>query len=200
MPVEGRSVREKEVGDPASQKGSRTKSRQREIEDIPREPVGQPEVLGPKKLEPLFDAEQVRKAEELSAQAPMLQGQKAPSGARVLLGWGEINRRSSWVSSGKGVGGSGKGFRVDASRSRGTGCEHASASTHVSTTPRAVDGSPGISSYERMDGGSDESSSPNATGVVPSVSYYEVVTRRESSFEGSTDGGKGTEVFHTPRW
>ena len=48
VPVEGRSVREKEVGDPASQKGSRTKSRQREIEDIPREPVGQPEVWAPK--------------------------------------------------------------------------------------------------------------------------------------------------------
>ena len=173
MPVEGRSVREKEVGDPASQKGSRTKSRQREIEDIPREPVGQPEVLGPKKLEPLFDAEQVRKAEELSAQAPMLQGQKAPSGARVLLGWGEINRRSRCVSSGKGVGGSGKGFRVDASRSRGTGCEHASASTHVSTTPRAVDGSPKCHPiYECMDRGSNESSSPNATGVAPFVSYY----------------------------
>ena len=44
-------------------------------------------MLGPKKREPLFDAEQVRKAEELSAQAPMLQGQKAPSGARVDRSW-----------------------------------------------------------------------------------------------------------------
>ena len=153
-------------------------------------------MLGPKKREPLFDAEQVRKAEELSAQAPMLQGQKAPSGARVDRSWdgGRSTADPGWSAQGKELVAAGKDTGLTP-----PGVEHASASTHVSTTPRAVDGSPGISSYERMDRGSNESSSPNATGVVPSVSYYEVVTRRKSSFGGSTDGGKGKEVFHTPR-
>ena len=87
MPVGGKDPKEGEVGDISSQKKSSTQKGQLEIEDIPKGPVGQPEVLGPKRLEPLFNAEQVRKAEELSAQAPMLQSQRLSPGASEGNGW-----------------------------------------------------------------------------------------------------------------
>ena len=87
VPVGGKDPKEGEVGDVSSQKKSSTQKGRLEIEDIPKGPVGQPEVLGPKRLEPLFNAEQVRKAEELSAQAPMLQSQRLSPGASDGNGW-----------------------------------------------------------------------------------------------------------------
>ena len=49
------------------------------IEDIPRAPEGQPQALGPRALQPLFDQEQVDRMEELERQAPMLQARRDPS-------------------------------------------------------------------------------------------------------------------------
>ena len=62
-------------------------SGQLELEDIPDRPVGRPEVLGPKQLEPLFNEEQVRQAEELEASAPMLQDRRKTSLASEGTGW-----------------------------------------------------------------------------------------------------------------
>ena len=64
-----------------------THSGQLELEDIPDRPVGRPEVLGPKQLEPLFNEEQVRQAEELEASAPMLQDRRKTSLASEGTGW-----------------------------------------------------------------------------------------------------------------
>eukprot|EP00434_Breviolum_minutum_P044337 symbB.v1.2.039588.t1/scaffold6451.1/size17988/3 len=64
-----------------------TQSGQLELEDIPDRPVGRPEVLGPKQLEPLFNEEQVRQAEELEASAPMLQDRRKTSLASEGTGW-----------------------------------------------------------------------------------------------------------------
>ncbi len=58
-----------------------------EIEDLPRGPEGRPETLGPKKLEPLFNEEQVRQAEELASRAPLLQNQRGASSVAEGVGW-----------------------------------------------------------------------------------------------------------------
>ena len=57
VPVGGKDPKEGDVGDASSQKKSSTQKGWLEIEDIPKGPVGQPEVLGPKRLEPLFNVE-----------------------------------------------------------------------------------------------------------------------------------------------
>ena len=62
--------------------GRSTQERREEmlpIEDLPAGPVGQPEVLGPRSLEPLFNQEDVRRMEELERQAPILQSRREPS-------------------------------------------------------------------------------------------------------------------------
>ena len=57
-----------------------------EIEDVPNRPEGPPETFGPKQLEPLFNEEQMRQAEELAAKAPMLQNQRRASTASEWVG------------------------------------------------------------------------------------------------------------------
>lgn len=82
------------------------------LEDIPREPEGRPEVRGPKQLEPLFNEEQVRRAEELEAKAPMLQSRRKTTAALENSGWdmglggGEPSgsNQELEVMAGKGVG------------------------------------------------------------------------------------------------
>ena len=86
VPVSGRESRSKRERREESmgQVSGGTQRSQLEIEDIPSRPMGQPEVLGPRQLEPLFNEEQVRQAEDLIAQAPMLQCQsKVPEGSLV---------------------------------------------------------------------------------------------------------------------
>ena len=61
VPVIGKNPKENEVGDGSDQQRSGTQKGRLEIEDVPKAPQGKPEVLGPKNLEPLFNAEQVRK-------------------------------------------------------------------------------------------------------------------------------------------
>ena len=87
VPVRRKKPKENEVGDVSEQQRSGTQKGRLEIEDIPKAPQGQPEVLGPKNLEPLFNAEQVRKAEELSARAPMLQSQRQSPESTDRKGW-----------------------------------------------------------------------------------------------------------------
>lgn len=57
------------------------------IEDGPQvPPVGHPESFGPRSLQPLFDAEQVRRAEDLVKKSPLLNANRTPSPGREL-GW-----------------------------------------------------------------------------------------------------------------
>ena len=91
VPVDGKEVKAKRE---RSDRSESSKGRRGgvlegplEIEDIPRRPEGPPEVFAPRRLEPLFNEEQVRQAEELAAKAPMLQNQRTSSGAREGHGW-----------------------------------------------------------------------------------------------------------------
>ena len=88
VPVGGRESKgKKERRDDGGPGMRSTQGGQLELEDIPNRPAGQPEVLGPKQLEPLFNEEQARQAEELAARAPMLQSQRRGSIASEGTGW-----------------------------------------------------------------------------------------------------------------
>ena len=65
-----------------------------EIEDVPNRPEGPPETFGPKQLEPLFNEEQMRQAEELAAKAPMLQNQRRVSMASEWVGGSGVGEMS----------------------------------------------------------------------------------------------------------
>lgn len=68
------------------------------IEDGSMEPpVGSPKSLGPKCLEPLFDDQQIQKAEDMARKAPLINPSRSPSPGREL-GWdGGLGRKEAEV-------------------------------------------------------------------------------------------------------
>ena len=89
VPVGVREPRAKKEKSESSQRKGVKESQKGplEIEDLPKGPEGQPETLGPRKLEPLFNEEQVRQAEELASRAPLLQNQRGASSVAEGSGW-----------------------------------------------------------------------------------------------------------------
>lgn len=145
-----------------------THSGQLELEDIPDRPVGRPEVLGPKQLEPLFNEEQVRQAEELEASAPMLQDRRKTSLASEGTGWEGGLRREDH-------GGAHQELEVRARKGSGvtplgsTGFSYARANGFpFRFQPHAV-----------LGGGSNEDAGAAATRSHGVVTDHEVVAGRE---------------------
>ena len=160
VPVGGKDPKEREVGEGSSQKKGSTQKGQLEIEDIPKGPVGQPEVLGPKKLEPLFNRASPKSGRVVSTSSDVAESETVARG----IGWewmgkGSGQWGSSWISARHGVGGSWERDGGDIAFTRVTCYAHACTFTHVHSTHGSTGISTWISSNACMDRRSNEDSS-----------------------------------------